>query len=364
MITNMNKKKIAIWAPLRYANVGDDMQAIAFAKHIQSLGYDVKLFQLEESLSKLYGIESVSTVDDLCKDVNLCVIAGGALLTPFKWYKRLLDYQAREYENDFRDLYIATQHYPNLRFCAISMGGDGKVKAPKKWYSHWRIDFFRSSAFLNGTVRLEGDVEQMKQAFGKDFQYHADMLFRTPDFFQPELLPPTQKKRVCLQFKKKYLDPKLKAAIYQYAENNDDMEFHFITTHMPKIELTYQYLPEKESKNIFINTYQTPNQLLGVLASCDVTITSMLHVGLMGLTVGTPFVSYRGPGKTKSFLQSIGGEWAILPDDISFDALSDEILNKPKLQLMEQYNQKVFDGMFNDSKMQYEFCTKIVQEYA
>lgn len=360
----MIRKKVAIWAPLRYANIGDDMQAIAFARHIQKIGYDVKLFQLDETLSKIYGFESVSNVDDLCKDVNLCVIAGGALLTPFRWYKRLLDSQAKEYENDFRDLYIATQRYPNIRFCAISMGGDGKVKAPKKWYSNWRIKFFGSPSFINGTVRLEGDVEQMRQAFGKDFQYHADMLFRTPDYFQPELLPSTQKKRICLQFKKRHLDSKLIDAIYQYAEFHDDMEFHFITTHMPKIGLTYQYLPKKESKNIIIDQYQTPNQLLGVLASCDVIITSMLHVGLMGLTVGTPFVSYRGPGKTKSFLQSIGGDWAILPDDISFDALNDEVLNKSKMQLMGQYNQKVFDGMFNDSKMQYEFCSKIVKEYA
>lgn len=30
------KKTISIWAPLRYANVGDDMQAIAFATYIKN----------------------------------------------------------------------------------------------------------------------------------------------------------------------------------------------------------------------------------------------------------------------------------------------------------------------------------------
>ncbi len=360
----MNNIKVAIWAPLRYANVGDDMQAIAFAKHIKGLGYDVKLFQLDETLAKLYGFESASNVEELCEDVNLCVIAGGALLTPFRWYKRLLDFQAREYENDFKDLYNATLKNPNLRFCAISIGGDGKVKNPKKWYSHWRIDFFRSPAFINGTVRLEGDVEQMKQAFGKNFIYHADMLFRTPDYFQPEMLPPTQKRRICLQFKKRHLAPELISAIYQYAKENDDIEFHFITTHMLKIGLTYQYLPEKESKNIFIDTYETPNQLLGVLASCDVTMTSMLHVGLMGLTVGTPFVSYRGPGKTKSFLQSIGGDWAILPDNISFDSLYDKILVKDKVELFKQYDMEKIKRMKEDSNLQYAFCTRVVNEFA
>lgn len=361
---NLNKT-IAIWAPLRYANVGDDMQAIAFALYIKELGYNVKLYQLDEELAQLYNLKSVSTVDELCKDVNLVVIAGGALLTPFKWYKRILNKAAREYEADFKDLFIATKKYPNVKFCAISMGGDGQVKKPETWYSRWRIDFFRSPSFLNGTVRLSGDVEQMKLAFGKDFKYHADMLFRTPDYFEYDLLPQTNKIRVCLQFKKgRYLDKKLLADIYRYAKENDDMEFHFITTHMPKIGLTYQYVPSKTSKNIFIDTYKSPRQLLGILASCDITMTSMLHVGLMGLTVKTPFVSYRGPGKTKSFLKSIGGDWAILPEEITFEELRNQILTKKKETLFKQYNEQIISDMIEDSKQQYEFCKSIVKKYS
>ncbi len=44
-------KKIAIWAPLRYANYGDDMQAIVFGIFLKDLGYSVKLYQLDKSLS-------------------------------------------------------------------------------------------------------------------------------------------------------------------------------------------------------------------------------------------------------------------------------------------------------------------------
>ncbi len=337
------------------------MQAIAFAKHIQKQGYEVKLFQLDEELAKLYQLESVSTVNELCKDVNLVVIAGGALLTPFKWYKRILNKAAREYETDFKNLFLATNKYPNVKFCAISMGGDGQVKKPETWFSRWRIKFFRSPAFVDGTVRLVGDVVQMKQAFGKNFIYHADMLFRTPDFFEPKPLPPTNKIRVCLQLKKgRYLDKQLLADIHRYAEEHDDMEFHFITTHMLKIGLTYQYMPNKTSKNIFLDAYKSPNQLLGVLASCDIIMTSMLHVGLMGLTVKTPFVSYRGPGKTKSFLKSIGGEWAILPENISFDELRMKVFTKKKDDLFAQYNIKVINDMINDSLNQYDFCKNTV----
>ncbi len=363
-MTEKNLQKVAIWAPLRYSNIGDDMQAIAFANYIKFLGYEVKLFQLDASLAKIYGVESASTVDELCKDVNLCVIAGGALLTPFIWYKRLLAKQAREYENDFRDLYNATKKYPNLKFCALSMGGDGMVKNPKKWYSQWRIKFFSSKAFLDGTVRLSGDVEQMKQAFNKNFVYYPDMLFKTADYFKPEKLSPTNKKRVCLQFKKRYLDEKLKREIYRYAANNDDIEFHFISTHMPKVGLTYQYLPPQESRNIFIDTYKTPNQLLGVIASCDLLLTSMLHVGLMGLTTGTPFLSYRGPGKTKAFLRSIGGDWAIVDDDISFEQLREEYFTQSREQLYNQFDVNVIEYFKTESGKHYEMCSEIVEKYA
>ena len=48
----------------------------------------------------------------------------------------------------------------------------------------------------------------------------------------------------------------------------------------------------------------------------------MLHLGLTGLANGkTPFLSYRGPGKAKSFLRSIKGDWAILDDNITFKEL-------------------------------------------
>lgn len=358
------KNMVSIWAPLRYANYGDDMQAIAFAQMIKTMGNSVKVFQLEESLSKAYELMSVQTVDELCEGVNLVIIAGGALLTPFKWYKRLLNKAAREYEADFKDLYQATLKYPNVKFCAISFGGDGKVKKPDTWFSQWRIDFFRSPSFINGTVRLAGDVDMMK-VFGKGMVYYPDMLFRACDYFPPRMLEPNGKYRVGFNFKKnRYLDKKLLDDIFAYAATHDDMEFHFTTTHMQKVGLNYQYVPEQPSKNIFIDRYENPCQLLGVLASMDCFMTSMLHVGLTGLTAGTPFVSYRGPGKTKSFLKSIGGDWAILSEDVTFDKLKAGIWSKKREVLYSQYDTAIIERMKEESLKQYDFCKRIVEKYA
>lgn len=355
---------VSIWAPLRYVNYGDDMQAIAFALMIKEMGYDVKVFQLDKSLADVYDLRVAPTIDDLCKDVNLVVIAGGALLTPFKWYKRILNKAAREYEADFRDLYAATLKYPKVKFCAISFGGDGKMKHPETWFSKWRINFFKSTSFIDGTVRLKGDVDMMRM-FGKDMCYYPDMLFRACDYFQPKMLKSTDKYRVGFNFKKgKYLDEKLIRDIIEYAESHDDMEFHFTTTHMQKVGLNYQYVPNKTTKNIFIDRYESPCQLLGVLASMDCFMTSMLHVGLTGLTAGTPFISYRGPGKTKSFLHSIGGDWAILPENITFEQLKLQFWSKKREELYARYDMNEIERMKKDSLKQYEFCRHIVELFA
>ena len=95
----------------------------------------------------------------------------------------------------------------------------------------------------------------------------------------------------------------------------------------------------------------------------DIFITSMLHLGLTGLTVGTPFISYRGPGKTKSFLRSIGGDWAIVEDDIVFDQLKERFF-LPKVMLYGKYDSKILSTMIEQSKQQYSFCRMIVEKYA
>lgn len=356
-------KTIAIWSSLKFANYGDDLQALAYAKLIKSMGYNVKLYQLDDKLAQMYGVETVQTMDELCKDVKLCIIAGGGLLSPFNVLRRTLNKSYREWELMFKELYDATIKY-GIRFCAISMGGDGKPHSPFLCYGKWRNKFFSSPNFLNGTVRLEGDVMQMKK-FKKEFIYYPDMLFKAPEYFDADLLAPTNKCRVGFNLKKgRYLNDKFVKDILEYARTHNDIEFHFTTTHLEHVGLDYQYLPEAETENIKIDRYKSPQQLLGVLSSMDVFITSMLHLGLTGLSNGTPFLSYRGPGKAKSFLKSIGGEWAILDDDITFDRLLNKFLSQKKEELYQNYDIALLEQMKQDSGKQYSYCRKIVEQFA
>ena len=95
----------------------------------------------------------------------------------------------------------------------------------------------------------------------------------------------------------------------------------------------------------------------------DSFMTSMLHVGLTGLTTGTPFISYRGPGKTKTFLKEIGGEWAILPEHITFEQLKNQFWSKSRKELYSKYDTTLIEKMKADSQFHYDFCKQIAAEF-
>ena len=205
---------------------------------------------------------------------------------------------------------------------------------------------------LSGTTRLPGDIAQM-ECFGKHPQYYPDMLFRVGDYFKPSLLSPTSKTRVGLNFRNgRHLDMKLVESIEQYAKENDNIEFHFLTTHLEHKGLNYQYLPQDINGNIVVDRYETPDQLLGVLQSMDIVVSSMLHIGITSLAQGTPFLSYRGPEKTKAFLRSIEGEWAILDKNIDFETLK-LFIKTPKIELLQRYNINTLNFLMRDSNNHY-----------
>ena len=102
-----------------------------------SLGYEPIVFQLDESVAEEYDLTVADTVDELLSEVKLCIIAGGALLTPLHPLKQLLKKDFRMYEKDFGELHRGAKKY-GTKFCAISMGGDGKTRNTWFWYSIFR----------------------------------------------------------------------------------------------------------------------------------------------------------------------------------------------------------------------------------
>lgn len=364
-------KKVAVWGPNRWCNFGDDLQSVVFALHLRSEGYHPMVFQLDHGIALEHDLDVAETVEDLLQDTNLCVIAGGALLTPLHPAKQLLKSDFRQYERDFGDLHREGKKY-GTRFCAISMGGDGETRNTWFWYSIFRNLFFRSDFFLDGTVRLRGDVEQMKN-FGKHFRYIPDCLFSLSRFIPvPDAAPKAEGEpiRIGFNFRERQIPPQFIKDIHEYAASHSDMEFYFATTHMDKViekyGITYEYLPDADTHNLKFMHYETPNQLIRFVAGMDVFVASKLHLGLVGLLVGTPFLSYRGMGKAQTFLRSLGGDEAILDDEVSFEELTAPkgILRKPRNELMGLYDMDALGKMIQESWKQFKFCSEVAKKYA
>lgn len=355
------QKTIAIWAPLKYANYGDDLQAIILGKFILDNGYGVKIFQLEKSLAEKYNLISVDNVRDLISGSFLCVIAGGSFLMPIDPIKRWLHPNYREIENSYGHLFAACKKY-GCQLLPISIGGDGYVHKPFWEIPIKRFRLLKSDLFMNGTVRLKGDLDMMKR-LGKDFKFYPDMLLQAGNIFNiPELNDDDNKKlKVGLNLKRgKYLDEKLVQEIISYSQTNSDMDFYFIKSHMDKVGIDYEYLPKWCYENIHIVKYENPEQMLYLLSILHCVISSKLHIGLTAVSVGTPFLSYRGQGKTKAFLKSIGGEWAILNDNVSFKDIMN-ILRERKRTLYEQYNNMLIVCMTNASLEHFSYCLKVIR---
>lgn len=363
----MSGVKVAVWGPNRWCNYGDDLQSVLYALHLRSLGYDPIVFQLNARVADEYGFRVADTVDQLLSDVNLCILAGGALLTPQPLHKRVLKSDFREYELDFKDLLVGGRQH-KVKFCGISIGGDGRTRNPDVWYSRHRTRFFKSDLFLNGTVRLPGDVLQMK-ALGKKFTYVPDCILSSNKFLKIDPVSNSDGRiKIGFNFKRRHVPVDFRDAIFKFANESDEFEFYFFTTHMEPVinqgGVTYEFLPKMESKNVYIVPYESPSQQLKEIASMDVFVASKLHLGMTGLLVGTPFISYRGPGKARSFLKSLGADFAIVDDEISFAELVRNYLRTPKDALLRKYDLKALNEAISESQGQFDFCKEVAEKYA
>lgn len=355
-------KKIAIWAPLKYSNYGDDLQAILLGTFIKRQGYEIITFQLEENLSKLYNLQTANNEKELLSGASLCIIAGGSFLMPINPFKRWLHKNYREIENSYVRLYKYCLKF-KVPILPISIGGDGKCHKIISDFPFSRYLIIKSKLFLNGTVRIENDLNFLK-TLGKKFYYYPDMLLQSGKMMNLDINNKTNtyKKRIGINFKNgKYLDKKLLDNIFRYALEHDDLEFYFIKSHMDCVNINYEFMPNDKLKNIYCIKYETPSQLLSFLSSLHCVISS-IHVGLTAISVGTPFISYRGQGKTHAFLQSIGGEWAIVKNDINFEELNSLYFKKNKADIFNLYNKEKFLAMTENSKQHYEFCMQIINE--
>ena len=293
--------KVAIWGSYNYGNYGDDIMAIQFAHHLKSLGADPYVFQLNQSLAKLYSINVANSWDELFKDAKFCLIGGGGVL---------VDGVTPKVDQEFELLALTSEKY-NCPVFPISIGGEGKgseaVLSPK------RLAFFKSNFCQESTVRLKEDLDLFEK-LGKSSVYYPDVLLTVSDFWKiPPKFRTDEKLHVGINLPNSFQGQLLFMQLRMINSFQDNIVFHFISTYLPDSSITWEFLPKSESALSKKHIYTDPYLTLEFLSSLDLLISYKLHLGLTALALGVPFYSVGGPGKAQGFLKSINASSAIFP---------------------------------------------------
>lgn len=353
--------KIGIWGNYCYGNFGDDLMAISIANYLKRKGHIPVVYRLDKQLSKKFDIETETSISMLVSEVEFLLIGGGGMLVSNSIIKQLFSPVAREFERDFDELNTALSKYKK-KIYPISIGGSGKedVKLPKS-----REKFFTSNFVREGTLRLESDL-LLTRKMGKSFTYFPDILFDVHSHFKLESFKKPNDGEIWIGLNliskdlkgEKWLD-----RLVEEAQTNPNIKLFFIRTHLENYVTDYEYVPELTSPNIKTYVYADVNDMLNLLASLDIVVSSKLHIGLTSLALGTPFLSFKGKEKTKAQLRELKADQAIFDFGFQLDKFFDEYFaSRMSFSLGQIYSIERLKHATDESKKHYQFIDRFILE--
>jgi hypothetical protein len=290
--------KVGIWGSYNHGNYGDDLMAIQFATALKKMGVSPCVYRLDSQLAQRYQIHTTHSLKELFQDAKFGIIGGGAMLT-----------ECPAANDDFQYLYDAISNNRCPLF-PVSVGSNGQGE--NTTLPLWSEKLWQSPYLKTSTVRLAQDVGLVRK-LGNKAIYYPDVLLSIGELWDIEPLPKSSTQlHVGINIGRSLRCALLLSQLSWIAEIKKDIVFHFIRTHLPNSSSNYEFLPNRESNYIKRHVYTDPISTLGFVKSLDLLVSSKLHLGLSALSLNTPFYSYAGKGKTKTFMKSINGEFAVL----------------------------------------------------
>ena len=294
--------KVAVWGSYNHGNFGDDAMAILFARHLDRRGYKPVVYRLDRAVAAAEGIAVADSLDELLEDAVVLVLGGGGLLVGDSLLRRLIVSHARAFERDFAVLHDALRRR-RIPAIAVSIGGDGR--GIRTSLPAGRRALFSDPLLGAASVRLRGDVDLLA-ALGRRAGYYPDVLLDIATLLPTTFVAPEPgRARIGINVATKVASG-LRPMLLQLAGANADCELVFIGSHLPSHGFTYEMMLEGNMSNLTQEHYRSPGQMMALLGSLDVLISSKLHVGVTALSMGVPFLSFGGKGKTRGFLEQAG----------------------------------------------------------
>lgn len=347
------KKSIAIWGSYNHGNYGDDIMAIMISDFVKKLGHQPIVYRLNKELAKKYRIDTSFNISELIQITTLCLIGGGGMLVSEGLLRILLRKNTRNFESDFI-FFLKTLRSQNKTSYGISIGGDGKgIKAN---IPYWRRKFFKSIYFKAATVRLQSDLEVSKK-LSFDSIYYPDILLSIPRFFKVNKKKNnySDNYKIGINLIEKDSGRLVREVINRFSDS--DIDFYFINSHLPAYNFQYEIKAPKNIKNFHDYQYTDPYKLVNFISNLDLLISSKLHLGVTSLSVGVPFLSFKGKNKTRTFLNEIKANFALCRE---YGQVIESIHNPDEIK--SKYDWELIKNFSTRSYSHFKFIEKIINE--
>jgi hypothetical protein len=315
----MSRRAVGIWGSYDYGNFGDDLMATIFARQVSVWGYEPVVFSANAQVVEPFRCQLVKSIGHCDEALAGVVMGGGAMLSSESWLRYRLRPLSRRVDAEFRELLEACRRH-NYRVIPVSIGGDGVASAG---IYGARRQFFASEHAPAGSVRLRGDLDQLRLGFGKtDYAYFPDILFATR-----LVLPLPECEKANSQVPRIGVNvhagkgPELLRALQ---DTLPEAQLLFVRTHSSYFSKQYEYEPQGANSMC----YERASDFLQELRGLDLIISDKLHVGLVAAVYGVPFLSYRGKSKTVGLHRELGLVEALVTEARDAAAKAKRIVEK------------------------------------
>jgi hypothetical protein len=277
-----SKKNVSVFGAYFNGNFGDDLMGLQLAQELKNHGYQPVLWRGPDLKVSGEVWDIATSVDEFLKD-TICVVFGGGMV--------LCDSNFPEYWLDMKGVLDACE-CRGIPIIGISIGSDGKFDnlnpTAKK--------FVCSKELKAISLRLVNDVSFVRKLNPTVKIDQYDDIVLCSSFPKPR--KNIRKILVCMPVSK--IEQQL-IKISGFILTLLGREVSSISQFKDDVHESTSFIKfKKHIKNHGVDS------VLTAVRDCDLLIGRGLHVGVSALASGASFISYKGTGKTSSFLTEYG----------------------------------------------------------
>ncbi len=295
------KNAIYLWGFYNCGNFGDDLMFLIYANHYKNKGFKILTNCENKSLlgSEATMLAECVPIEKVQHALDFIIIGGGCLFKKVEKLRLFRSRQARMFEREIKSLRV-TAESKGYAIHILSVGSDDNKLDE---LSKSRLALLNSPQVKSIKFRLKRDVKRLNINRSAQVSWEPDVLldrsmlpFRIADHTAERSLPPKiginlhsiKHRKAAQQIKQFCIDNKLN---YKFLKS------------VQSCYRQYEYIDETP----FL-TISPSESSLRELAEFDVIISNKLHIGIAGISLGVPFISYTPQGKTAAQMQELGIE--------------------------------------------------------